>query len=127
MYVHVCVCVRVGEESSSTASSSSGSADDVVQAPVAHDWLATLLGCKLRFEDRTHASGHYARLIITCPHHDDCHKRRNVGRRQCLNYGRREPLAFLAAWVQSGPVCHNAAQHRTHVPTLEQQRAWLAA
>ena len=100
-------------------------AEDVVDAEPsgapASSWPSTLEGVHLGLEVRP---GQYERLAVRCRYHTDCTKRRNTGAAQTTSLGPREPLAFLATWLQAGSSC-SRAEHRVLRPALADQRAWL--
>ncbi len=100
-------------DSPSVMSSSSGTSDSSrVVADMDEEcdvWPIAVLGCALRFED--HDDGckagakhqKYKRLEVRCPHHKDCGRFRNCHAKQMRRHGKKEPVAFLGAWVQAGP------------------------
>ncbi len=69
----------------------------------------------------------YRRIAIKCPTHDDCHKYRNLGRRQCAKFGRNEPIAFLAVWARKGNQHTRDSHVHGCVPSPAEIESWLAA
>ena len=118
------------DASSSTSSSSSSSSsqrgaceaddDEVVHPGDEERWPAFIEGCRVRVERRAE----HHRLIVRCPHHANCTKRRNIGPPRRMQLGRREPVAFLGAWLSLG---HNHGQGCHPNPTSPEMRAWLDA
>ncbi len=71
-------------------------------------------------EDRP---GAYRRLLVVCPLHEQCSKRRNTGAAQCRNFGHHEPLWFVGAWLRGGQ-SRDRGGHRAFVPSLADVRAF---
>ena len=124
--------------SSSTFSSSSGTEDDSSECcePASpHDAGEDkskvpdyIDGSRLTCEDRVAKSG-YFRHILECKHHsgERCKKHRNAGPSQTQNFGKFEPIAYLAVWQSLGCSFGSRRDHlsrRLRVP-LDLQEKWL--
>ena len=71
-------------------------------------------------------AGYYRRLLVVCPTHTLCTKRRNFGMDTALSsgLGDLEPLAYLAVWFRARHGFDGPDATRRHcwteLPTLEQ-------
>ena len=123
------------DDGSSSASSDSDDEGDAIAedegAHVVHEAVPfevppTLLGMPLKVD---RYKGLYVRLIVRCnnpAHGPKCKKRRGVGVNQRY-LGDRQPLAFLACWLQESHDKASAATHIPWKPSDAAQIAWLAA
>ena len=125
--------------SSSSSSDSSGSAveeehgesssaveDDLVEPEPPVVWPAYIEGQRVTHE--TNDIHGYDRLLVRCPCHPGCSKRRETTARLLPGTGPRECVGFLACWVLAAPHCaeheHRSRQWR---PDEDALREWLAA
>ena len=67
----------------------------------------------------------YRRLIIGCPFHARCQKRRNVSVNLAPRYGELEVYGYLGAWLKSGPSFDRQDLHRDHKPSNAEVDAFL--
>ena len=114
----------VSSSSTPPRSSEENEVEGVDELAGAQTWPSAIEGGRLTIEDRTHLPGGYHRLVVKCPWHVACMKRRNTN--LCSSLGVREPLAFLAVWVQAGEGL-SSGDHRRHLPSMAEQRRWLEA
>ena len=73
--------------------------------------------------------GVYDRLIVKCPRveHGQCSRRRNCGAMQCRNFGKLEPVAFLALWLRQAQHIATKEEHMMYIPTVQDMHRWLEA
>ena len=129
--------IAAASSSSDTGSGSDSDSSGVLQAAAApavvaasfDDYPGAIDGARLLWEDQTGMAAGYRRLRICCTRHHGCDKRRNIGPKTCKNFGKFEPLAYLALWHQRGlsdPLCSTIADHRKikNIPK-EALRTWL--
>ena len=85
-------------------------------------------------EDRSDSTDqHYVRYRLSCPlsstlhcAKQPCMKRRNIGSQQCFNFGRWEPVGYLACWHRARDRFPDKASHMEYEPPLKDVEAWLA-
>ena len=79
--------------------------------------------------------GHYRRLIVMCPlaecrHREagqsGCQKKRNIGHRQTMMLGSREPEAFLGAWAAAASQFDTRSAHVRWQPPVSAVREFMA-
>ncbi len=75
-------------------------------------------GVSVVVEDRV---GACRRVIITCPWHAHCKRTRNTAAAQCKNFGEREPLWFLGAWLHGGR-SRDRDGHKRFTPSVKDVR-----
>ena len=85
--------------------------------------FAVLEGHPVRVEERgvEGARGHYKRVLATCQTHCDPGKaprkvKRNTGPNQTVRLGVNEPLAYLGAWLITGPQLATRDEHAACKP-----------
>ncbi len=84
-------------------------------------------GIHVSVDEHVPVSGHgegYRRLIIRCPFHQGCGKRRNTGPAQTRHFGDVEPLWFLGAWAHRGRALASRAEHMAYTPTVADVREY---
>jgi hypothetical protein len=77
--------------------------------------------------------GHYQRLLIKCPlsscQHSEtkpCQKYRSLSDGHQVNFGQREPEAYLLAWAEAASRFTDRAAHMRHRPSIADVRDALA-
>ena len=76
--------------------------------------------------ERLQHYGHsYARIRVSCPHHKNCIKNRNVGMVQTRAYGPMQPYAFLGAWLQCAGRFTDARGHVKWSPDIADEEAYM--
>jgi len=106
--------------SSSSGGNSSSSSTAVQEAPDAQAWPAAIEGQRVTVEARAQ----YSRIIVSCPHHPGCKRKRNTGLAQRQELGDRGPVAFLATWILAGEHLSKEA-HQALKPVIADQKLWL--
>ena len=117
--------VRAAEYSDSSSSLSDAMIDDAVDASVPYP--SEILGVRVHRDSYVSPGKRYFRLIVNCPYHAGCAKRRNCGARQIARFGDQEPVAFLACWLQQGAHLDNKDAHKAFRPSLAQMQVYIAA
>ena len=80
-------------------------------------------------------SGHYKRYFVQCTHsftthpsakgQEHCCKSRNIGPRQTKNFGAKEPLAYVGAWLVAADQFDSRAAHVAFCPSVAMVRAYI--
>ena len=81
-------------------------------------------GCWLRV-DPYRGLQVYDRIVITCPLHGACEKKRDRHGAQCEHFGPMEPIAYLAVRASKAAEFTEATHTNACKPELSAVRQWL--
>ena len=81
-------------------------------------------GVPVRVDEHIGVRDAYRRLVVKCPWHPNCTRRRNTGARQTERLGELEPLWYLGAWLSSGQNFLGRDDHMAYIPSADDVRQY---
>ncbi len=81
-------------------------------------------GVPVRVDEHIGVRDAYRRLVVKCPWHPNCTRRRNTGARQTERLGELEPLWYLGAWLSRGQNFLGRDDHMAYIPSADDVRQY---